>query len=107
MTNTRVLTCVCHRLSKSQTALNTSYTIGRGGPFTLAAVRVGRERGSMDDGGEMRKRTDGRGDVYATEDVRTAVINKEYGHTKMRAVQISHLSFHARHLRVAIGDIGI
>lgn len=26
---------------------------------------------------------------------------------KMRAERISHLSFHARHLRVAIGDIGI
>lgn len=82
------------------------------GPFTsaaaAAAVRVGRPRGSMDDGEYGLKHND-RGDVYGRRSGRLASNGGRHGvrTPKIRAVQISHLSFHARHLRVAIGDIGI
>lgn len=73
----------------------------------VATVRVGRARGSMDD--EYGVAHNNRDDVYGRRFGRLASNGGRHGvrTPKMRAVRISHLSFHARHLRVAIGDIGI
>lgn len=86
-----------------------SVGVGVCSPFTSAAAARGERDGAR--ARTVRKMAAADGTIFAAAsqtgdrpDGRT--VNRGVRTPKMRAGQISHLSFHARHLRVAIGDIG-